>query len=87
LRLRWHPGSSLRMGGGLGPLQEHAVTGAMTITLEAAGAATSVRLIYRVGGRVTGGLEGWAEPVAGVLVQAMDRLKARVETGSPDGGS
>lgn len=78
------PHETLRLGGALGPLQEHALSGAMTIRLEAADSGTTVRLIYNVGGHVSGGLEGWAEPVAGVLVEAMQRLRAFVETGSPE---
>ncbi|MEZ6107045.1 MAG: hypothetical protein R3B96_13235 [Pirellulaceae bacterium] len=45
------PGRSLRMVGGLGPLQEQAVTGVMTITFTESGEGkTKVVLDYRVGG-------------------------------------
>jgi len=78
------PGQWLRLGGALGPLQEFALSGAMTITLEGDEEATAVRVLYRVAGRVPGGLESWAEPVGGVLSEAMNRLDSWVETGSPE---
>ena len=81
--LNVQPGQWLRMGGALGPLQDHALSGAMTIRLAESDTGTEVHLVYHVSGHVTGGLEGWAEPVAGVLVEAIGRLRSFVETGSP----
>lgn len=85
--LNVQPGEWLRMGGALGPLQEYALSGSMTIRLSQSEVGTAVQLVYHVGGHVAGGLEGWADPVAGVLVEAIGRLRSLVETGSPDPGS
>ena len=78
------PGELLRLGGGLGPLQEFAVAGTMTWTLSEAEVGTQLTLTYRVSGLVDGGLDSWAEPVDGVLHQAIQRLARFVETGTPD---
>ncbi|NKB90339.1 MAG: ATPase [Acidobacteria bacterium] len=69
------PEAMLRMSGGLGPLQEHAVSGAMTWTFTPEGDSTRLDLVYRVNGFVPGGLEGWAAPVDGVLAQQLTRLQ------------
>lgn len=79
------PGRSLRMVGGLGPLQEQAVTGVMTVTFsEAAEGKTKVVMDYRVGGHITGGVGAWAEPVDGVLLEQITRYKTYVATGKPE---
>lgn len=79
------PGRSLRMVGGLGPLQEQAVTGVMTVTFsEAAEGKTKVVIDYRVGGHITGGVGAWAEPVDGVLLEQITRYKTYVATGKPE---
>jgi len=78
------PGKSIRFQGGLGPLQEQAVTGSMTISLEEVAGGTLLQLTYRVGGYRPGGLEQWAPAVDGVLSTQMRRLKKFAETGSPD---
>lgn len=80
------PGSLLRLGGGLGPLGEHAVTGALSLALQAADGGTSLTLTYRVSGHVPQGFATWAEPVSGVLRQQVERLVRLVETGSPEPG-
>jgi uncharacterized protein YndB with AHSA1/START domain len=69
------PGVMLRMSGGLGPLQEHAVSGAMTWSFSSEGSGTRLSLVYRVNGFVPGGLAGWAGPVDGVLAQQLSRLQ------------
>lgn len=76
------PGSMLRFSGGLGPLGLMGVNGSMTWEFadeEAAG--TRVTLIYAVGGYMSGGLDTVAEPVNGVLVEALENLKARINDG------
>lgn len=78
------PGVWIRLGGGLGPLQEHPVNGVMTLSLEDADAGTRVRLLYRVAGHIDYGMEAWTDPVTVVLQQQLDRLKRLIETGSPD---
>ena len=68
------PGRELRMLGGLGPLQPLGVGGALSVQLTALDAGgTRVRFEYRVSGR---GLDGWAEPVDGVIGEQLDGLVA-----------
>jgi uncharacterized protein YndB with AHSA1/START domain len=73
------PGELLRMSGALGPLQEHAVTGALTWEFVVASGGTTARLTYRVGGYFPGGLEKIAAPVDEVLSDQLRRLKVHVE--------
>lgn len=76
------PGKTLRMRGGLGPLQGMGVAGALTFTLEAVeGNSTDVTLTYTVGGYHPGegGLGSLAEPVDGVLRGQLERLSKLVE--------
>lgn len=70
------PGHTLRLLGGLGPLQELGVAGAMSIDFEGEGEGrgTRLRLVYRVSGYTPGGLEAWAGPVDGVLAEQLDRF-------------
>jgi uncharacterized protein YndB with AHSA1/START domain len=81
------PGKLLRLTGAIGPLQEAALVGTMTWNLSQAGGATTVELIYTVGGFRAGGLRDLPTVVDGVLRGQLARLKAFVETGRPDGGS
>ncbi len=75
------PGKMLRLGGGLGPLQEYPVNGVMSWALEPVTEnTTKLTLTYLVSGNVEGGLTSWADAVGGVLVEATDRLKAQVES-------
>jgi uncharacterized protein YndB with AHSA1/START domain len=77
--------STLRMVGGLGPLQAMAVTGSMTSALAATeGGGTRLEYVYAVGGYSPDGLEGIAEPVDQVQLGQLQRLQRFVETGSPD---
>lgn len=78
------PGEKLLLRGALGPLGTLGVAGAMNIELTAAGDGTDVKLTYNVGGYMKGGLESWAKPVDGVLGEQITRLKALLESGSPD---
>ena len=74
------PGKSLRMLGGLGPLQEMGVAGALTLTLSKGdNDNTLVKLKYNVSGFALGGIEKIASPVDQVLSGQMSRLKAFVE--------
>lgn len=77
------PGKTLRMRGGLGPLQSMGVDGAMTFSFEPSGDATQVTLIYTVGGYYPGGLEQLSETVDGVLRGQLQRLSQHVEAQSP----
>lgn len=69
------PGKMLRFSGGLGPLQEMAVTGAMTVGFEADGPSTTVTMTYSVGGYSPNGLGPIAPLVDGVLGQQMLRYR------------
>jgi uncharacterized protein YndB with AHSA1/START domain len=69
-------GDTLRMTGGLGPLQAMPVTAVMTVTLKPAGSGTELTANYAVAGP---GLAGIAAPVDGVLAGQWTRLKAAAE--------
>jgi len=69
-------GDTLRMVGGLGPLQAMPVTAVMTITLKPADTGTELTATYSVAGP---GLAGIAAPVDGVLGGQWTRLKAAAE--------
>lgn len=77
------PPELLRLEGGLGPLQEQALAGAMTWTLKPEGQGCVVTVTYRVSGWVEGGLSGWSAAVDGVLGLQIGRLKSWVDTGDP----
>lgn len=77
--------TSLRLFGGLGPMQFTGASGHLAFVLKPAGDKTELTLTYDVGGYAKGGLaEKWAAPVDAVLGEAVGRLKSYVETGKPD---
>jgi len=76
-------GKLLRLNGGLGPLQDLAVSGAMQWKLTEAAGKTSLELTYKVGGYAPGGVDPLASPVNDVLTEQVQRLKSFVETGRP----
>lgn len=67
---------TLRMRGGLGPLQQMPVTGVLTITLKPVATGTELVATYAVAGP---GLTGLAVPVDAVLASQWPRLKAAAE--------
>ena len=73
------PGKLIRLHGGLGPLQEQAVHGAMSVTFNESEGATTINITYNVGGYVPGGLNPWASIVDGVITEQFDRLRQRIE--------
>jgi uncharacterized protein YndB with AHSA1/START domain len=73
------PGELLRMSGALGPLQEHAVVGTLTVQFASAGQGTTATLTYAVAGSFPGGLEKVAAPVDKVLSDQLQRLKTYLE--------
>jgi uncharacterized protein YndB with AHSA1/START domain len=75
------PPTTLRLEGGLGPLQALGVAGHLTFALKAQGATTQVTQTYDVGGHAPGGLTQMAGPVDHVLGEQLSRLKALAETG------
>ncbi|HEY3204989.1 MAG TPA: SRPBCC family protein [Thermoanaerobaculia bacterium] len=77
------PGKTLRLEGGLGPLQAMALAGSMTWTFQPEEKATSVELRYVVGGYNPGGFKDLAPRVDSVLRSQLQRYKRYVETGRP----
>lgn len=80
------PGKLLRMTGALGPLQEMAVTGTMTIQLTPAEGGTKLDMTYAVGGYSPAGLNTLAAIVDSVLAGQFGRLKNSIERGDPAAG-
>lgn len=75
------PGRLLRLDANLGPLQERATRGVLTIeTLEAEG-RTQLRWTYTVSGAPSAGLQQLAPLVDGVLAEQARRLVSYAETG------
>ena len=79
---RWEDGSAehgriiqarrdrtLRFNGALGPLQEMAVTGVLTVTLAPAGKGTEATVTYRVSGDASHKLDGFVTIVDAVVGQ------------------
>jgi hypothetical protein len=73
------PGKTLRMIGGLGPLQSMAVTGSMTWSLSKTDIGTNVKVIYSLGGYRPGGLQKMAPLVDKVMAEQLKRLKNYIE--------
>jgi uncharacterized protein YndB with AHSA1/START domain len=78
------PPKSLRLSGGLGPLQELAVNGVLTWTIDAAGGGSKIGLTYTVGGYSEQSLSAMAPLVDSVLVIQMQRLGRFISTGNPE---
>jgi len=76
-----NPGTILRLTGGLGPLGLMGVNGNMTWEFLDAEEGTRVKFTYTVGGYRAGGLGAVAVPVDYVIGEALQRLKAHIETG------
>ena len=76
-----NPNVLLRLTGGLGPLGLLGVDGNMTWEFVDAEGGTTVKFSYAVGGYRPGGLDELAEPVDAVIGEALQRLKAHVESG------
>lgn len=68
-------GKTLRMRGGLGPLQALTVTGIWTVTLEEQNGKTTLVSTYSVGGYTKDGLAALAPLVDGVMTEQMTRFK------------
>jgi len=77
------PEKTLRMGGGLGPLQGIAANGSMTIQLSPAGGGSKLDVTYAVAGYLPSGMNTLAGPVDSVLTGQFVRLKNSVERGDP----
>jgi uncharacterized protein YndB with AHSA1/START domain len=83
--LQVQDGRLLRLNGALGPLQDMAVVGVLTIVTSAGTGAeadkTFLRMTYRVAGAADAGLDKLAAPVDGVMGEQFRRLRMLVETG------
>ena len=79
------PAKMLRLAGGLGPLQELAVSGVMTWTLAATPGGTKIEMTYAVGGYAPGAgrLQQLAPLVNSVLDAQVQRLKAALTPAPP----
>ena len=74
------PGSTLRMTGGLGPLQSEAVTGVLTMTLKPEGEMTRISWDYVVGGYMRMPMSQVAPLVDQVVGEQLLRLATRLGT-------
>jgi hypothetical protein len=79
-----NPGTLLRLTGGLGPLGLMGVDGNMTWEFFDDEGGTRVNFTYAVGGYRPGGLGAVAIPVDYVIGEALQRLKAYIETGDAE---
>ena len=77
------PGKAVRMIGGLGPLQQHGIAGALTFSFKPEGTGTRLAAQYNIGGQIAGGFTPLAGPVDFVLGEQVARLKQFAETGLP----
>jgi uncharacterized protein YndB with AHSA1/START domain len=77
------PGKTLRLVGGLGPLQDSGLQGSLTFDLADREGGTDVTLTYSVGGYRQGGLQALAPIVDSVLGGQLRRLKSFAEKGTP----
>jgi uncharacterized protein YndB with AHSA1/START domain len=78
------PASTIRLEGGLGPLQQTGASGRLTWAWAEKDGGTQVTWTYDVGGYMRGGLAPVAPAVDGVLAEQMARLKKLLETGKAD---
>jgi hypothetical protein len=74
------PGSTLRMSGGLGPLQSEPVTGVLTMSLTPEGEMTKISWDYVVGGYMRMSMTELAPLVDQVVGEQLLRLAARLGT-------
>ena len=74
------PGSTLRLAGGLGPLQAEAVTGVLTMTIAADGEKSKISWDYVVGGYMRMPMTELAPLVDQVVREQLLRLAARLGT-------
>ena len=81
------PGKVLRLRGALGPFQGTGTEGAITWTVIPAGLGSDVTLDSVDGGYMKGGFASIAPIADKVMGEQIARLKAYIETGSPDSAS
>jgi uncharacterized protein YndB with AHSA1/START domain len=78
------PNQVLVLRGALGPLQNLAVSGSMTISFTTT-EQNQTRLLwtYTVGGYAPTGLKAWAGPVDGIIGEQIQRFERYAHTGKP----
>ncbi len=81
------PGTLLVLTGGLGPLQQMGVSGAMTFKLSPADGGTKIEFNYAVAGYAPPGMAALAPVVDRVLMDGLARLRSYVETGTVGGST
>jgi hypothetical protein len=72
------PGATLRLQGGLGPLQAEAVTGTLSWSFKPVEGGTEIVQNYAVAGHVRVGMEKLAGPVDKVMDEQFSRLRDRL---------
>lgn len=75
---------TLRLAGGLGPLQQMGVNAVLTFTVAPAPSGAKITMTYRVAGEPGLALDQIAGPVNGVLMEQFGRLSRYSASGSPD---
>ncbi|MBX7541738.1 SRPBCC family protein [Qipengyuania sphaerica] len=80
------PDKSLRLRGGLGPLQGEPAEGVLTITLEPVDGGTLVEWTYKVGGPMSFEIDMISAAVDGVMSQQLRGLQAHLGALDTDGG-
>jgi uncharacterized protein YndB with AHSA1/START domain len=79
------PGKLLRLDAALGPLQEFALTGALSFWIKTDGdGATRLNVEYRVNGASASGLDAFAPKVDEVLSMQVARLVRYIDSGNPE---
>lgn len=76
------PHQTLRLQGGLGPLQEEGAAGSLTWSIKPVAGGAEITQRYVVGGYVRGGMEKLAPLVDRVMAEQLARLKRFLDTGS-----
>lgn len=79
-----NPGSLLRLNAQLGPLQELAVSGVLTFSLEATGSGTQLNATYTVSGLTAEKAKEWAPAVDYVINEQVTRYERLLNTGKTD---
>lgn len=81
----FQPGKAIRFSGGLGPLQQMGVCGALTIKFTESDDKTIIEMEYNVSGRLEQGLDKFAPAVDKVLAGQMQRFAdwCKAETKTP----
>jgi hypothetical protein len=75
---------TLRVVGGLGPLQEMGVSGVLTFTVAPDASGAKITMTYRVSGDPDLGLDQVAPLVDMVLLEQFQRLERYTASGTPD---